>query len=182
MPFDPAGLELRFEALQRLDQVIEFLADEDHWCKGALKTDDGRRCIVGALREVDGELLLYAPIRRAIREVTGRSHRRIQTFNDGWLASHALVLEVLERARHNLEVGLIPVADQAERLAEVENHRGPAADTGRASDLVSSLLRAALVAAAATVLVSCADTSVRSGDVTYSVPCAPALVRMGIAF
>lgn len=180
MPFDPAGLELRFEALQRLDRVIDLLAEKERWCKGALKTDDGRMCIVGAMREVDGELLLYAPIRRAIREVTGHGYRRIQAFNDGWFASHDLVLEVLERARHNLEVGLIP-ADPGGEPLPTSRRRGPAGpDPG--GDLAASLVRIAAVAIAAALLMGCADTSIRSGPVTYSVPCAPALMRMGVAF
>lgn len=177
MPFDPAGLELRFEALQRLEGVIDLLAEKERWCKGALRTDDGRMCIVGAMREVDGELLLYAPIRRAIREVTGQGHRRIQAFNDSWFASHELVLEVLERARHNLEVGLVPAEAGGERLSPVTTRRAPGG-----GERATSLLRVAAVAVAAAMLVGCADTSVKSGAVTYSVPCAPALVRMGVAF
>jgi len=107
MPFDPAGQELRIEALDKLGRVMELLAAKERWCKRAFKTDDGRMCILGAVREVDAELLLHAPILRAIREVTGHAYRRIEHFNDSWVASHPIVLDVLEQARRQLETGLV---------------------------------------------------------------------------
>ena len=106
MPFDSLGQELRLEALAKIGRVIDLLASKDRWCKGALKTADGRMCILGAVREADAELLLYAPILRAIREVTGYGYRQIEQFNDGWVATHPLVLAVLEQAQENLSAGL----------------------------------------------------------------------------
>jgi len=125
MPFDPAGHELRVEALEKIGRVIEMLGARERWCKRAFKTDDGRMCILGAVREADAELLLHAPILRAIREVTGHAYRRIEHFNDSWVATHPLVLEVLERARMQLELGLVP--------AEPGTARPPAARAGRKS-------------------------------------------------
>ena len=107
MPFDSADQELRLEALEKIGRVIELLAAKGRWCKGRLRTEDGRMCILGAVREADAELVLYAPILRAIREVTGQGYRQIETFNDGWLATHNLVLAVLERARDNLARGVL---------------------------------------------------------------------------
>ena len=107
MPFDPAGQELRIEALDKLGRVIGLLGAKERWCKRAFKTDDGRMCILGAVREVDAELLLYAPILRAIRETTGHAYRRIEHFNDSWIATHPIVLDVLEQARQQLEAGLV---------------------------------------------------------------------------
>jgi len=106
MPFDSQGQELRLEALAKIGRVIDLLSSKDRWCKGTLKSADGRMCILGAVREADGELLLYAPILRAIREVTGYGYRQIEHFNDGWVASHSLVLAVLEQAQENLSVGV----------------------------------------------------------------------------
>lgn len=105
MPFDPIDHELRYRAIEKIGQVIALLEAEERWCKHRLKTADGRMCILGAVREADGELLLYAPILRAIREVTGHGYRQIEHFNDSWIASHELVLDVLERARHDLMFG-----------------------------------------------------------------------------
>ncbi len=106
MPFDPGHQELRVTALEKIDRVIGLLGDRERWCKGALKTDDGRMCILGAVREADAELLLYAPILRAVREVTGNAYRHIEKFNDSWLTSHALVLDVLDHVREELAVGV----------------------------------------------------------------------------
>ncbi|HUZ74406.1 MAG TPA: hypothetical protein VMU87_15590 [Stellaceae bacterium] len=107
MPFDPGYQELRLIALEKIERVIGLLGDRDRWCKGALRTDDGRMCILGAVREADAELLLYAPILRAVREVTGNAYRQIEKFNDSWLTSHALVLDVLDRVREDLAVGVV---------------------------------------------------------------------------
>jgi hypothetical protein len=108
MPFDPAGHELRVEALEKIERVIDLLNERDRWCKRSFETEDGRMCILGAVRAVDGELLLYAPILRAIRAVTGHGYRRIEAFNDEWLTSHAQVLEVLDQVRQDLMLGLVP--------------------------------------------------------------------------
>ncbi|HZT50953.1 MAG TPA: hypothetical protein VFA22_03425 [Stellaceae bacterium] len=64
------------------------------------------------MREVHAELLLYAPILRAIREVTGHAYRRIEHFNDSWIATHPIVLDVLEQARHQLALGRVPAASE----------------------------------------------------------------------
>jgi len=113
MPFDNLGQELRLQALEKVSRVIDLLSSKERWCKGALKTADGRMCILGAVREADAELLLYAPILRAIREVTGYGYRQIEQFNDGWVATHPLVLAVLEQTRQNLGAGLIGVTPAA---------------------------------------------------------------------
>lgn len=110
MPFDPAGHELRVAALEKVERVIDLLGDRHRWCKRSLRTGDGRLCILGALRAADAELLLYAPVLRAIREVTGHGYRRIEAFNDEFLTSHRLVLDVLEQVRHDLMLGLVPSA------------------------------------------------------------------------
>jgi hypothetical protein len=106
VPFDPANQELRLIALEKIERVIDLLGEPESWCKGALKTGDGRMCILGAVRAADAELLLYAPILRAVREVTGNAYRHIEKFNDSWLTSHTLVLDVLERVRDELAVGV----------------------------------------------------------------------------
>lgn len=49
-------------------------------------------------------------------------------------------------------------------------------------ELSKSLPLLALVIAVSGLLTGCADPSVKSGPVTYSVPCSPALVRVGVAF
>jgi hypothetical protein len=107
MPFDPVHQQFRLEALEKIDRVIALLNEQEAWCKGKLRTEDGRLCILGAVREADAELFLYGPILRAIREVTGHAYHQIERFNDSWLTTHTLVMDVLERTRQDLGVGVV---------------------------------------------------------------------------
>ncbi len=100
MPFDATPYEIRNQALEKMDKVIWLLGDKRRWCKGALRTPDGRHCILGALDVADASDL-RDPLLCAIREVTGRA-RSIESFNDHPLTTHADVLKVLLRAREGL--------------------------------------------------------------------------------
>ncbi|HLI23010.1 MAG TPA: hypothetical protein VKV32_17940 [Stellaceae bacterium] len=82
--------------------MIEQLPTEDRWCKGALYTVDGRRCILGAMQAVNGAMVLKQPILQAIQEVTGRRYTAIETFNDRRTTTHAQVIAVLQRARRDI--------------------------------------------------------------------------------
>ena len=102
MPFDGREYSLRIDALEKIDRVIEQLPTEDRWCKGALYTVDGRRCILGAMQAVNGAMTLKQPILQAIQEVTGRRYTAIETFNDRRTTTHAQVVAVLRRARQDI--------------------------------------------------------------------------------
>ena len=104
MPFDGVGLGLD-DRVGKIDRVIDLLGTSDRWCKGTLKTHDGRRCIRGAIMAVDGVGTLQPVVLRAINEVTGRHYRRIESFNDHPDTHHGQVVEVLERARDDLIAG-----------------------------------------------------------------------------
>ena len=101
MPFDGTGYQRRSEVLDKMEQVIQLLSDEERWCKRQLVTFDGRRCIVGALIAVDA-LILKKPIRMAIEQVTGQYHLKIEAFNDHPHTTHAVVMKVLQQARENI--------------------------------------------------------------------------------
>jgi len=104
MPFD--GVEfVSNQSLQKMDAVIDLLGTPDKWCKGALRSHDGRYCIRGAVRAVDAADLLEPAILQAIGEVAGRRFRRIESFNDHPNTSHEQIVAVLHRARDNLTVG-----------------------------------------------------------------------------
>ena len=105
MPFDGTDFAQRDLMLERINGVINLLRSEDRWCKGQLKTSDGKRCIMGAVMAVDAEQLLARPILEAIREVTGRSFARIERFNDHSRTDHRLVVAVLEKTRENIAIG-----------------------------------------------------------------------------
>lgn len=104
MPFDGTGF-VTDEPLQKLDAVIDLLGSADRWCKGALRSHDGRYCIRGAIRAVSGTEVLEPAILQAIGQVGGRRFRRIEAFNDHPNTTHDQVVAVLNRARRNLEAG-----------------------------------------------------------------------------
>jgi hypothetical protein len=115
MPFD--GLtHRRSESLAKMDAVIDLLATEDRWCKGALKNLMGQRCLMGAMQEAHA-LILKPFVLSAIRDVTGKNYHTVESFNDRRTTSHALVLEVLLHARHELELGRPPVTAGTGSLA-----------------------------------------------------------------
>jgi len=113
MPFD--GVEFVSDnSLKKIDAVINLLGAPEKWCKGALRSHDGRYCIRGAVRAVGGAEALEATILQAIGEVTGRRFRRIESFNDHPNTSHGQVLAVLLRTRENIVAGRIAVVTPAE--------------------------------------------------------------------
>jgi len=113
MPFDGVGFVVD-ESVQKLDAVIDLLGTPDRWCKGALRSHDGRYCIRGAIRAVNGAELLEPVILQAIGQVAGRRFRRIEAFNDHPNTSHDQVVAVLSRARRNIEG--VPSAATARQL------------------------------------------------------------------
>jgi hypothetical protein len=96
MPFDGTSFH-RSDAIGRLDRAISLLAHEDLWVKRALETADGRRCIMGALRAANAETL-EPFVCRAIKELVGK-HLTVVAFNDHHATTHAMVMQVLGRAR-----------------------------------------------------------------------------------
>ena len=104
MPFDGVGF-VSDESLQKIDAVIDLLATPDKWCKGALRSHDGRYCIRGAVRAVDAADLLEPTILHAIGEVAGKRFRRIESFNDHPNTSHEQVVAVLNRTRDSIVTG-----------------------------------------------------------------------------
>jgi hypothetical protein len=103
MPFDGVGLGFD-DRMYKIDRVIDLLATREQWCKGRLRTYDGRHCIRGAIMAVDGLGTLRPIVLRAINEVTGHHYRSIEKFNDDPDTHHAQVVEVLARARTDLAV------------------------------------------------------------------------------
>ena len=105
MPFDDCAVEIPWIALEKIERIFALLRTNDRWYQGAMERDGGRRCILGAMRAAHAEFLLERPILRAIRQVTGRNYRCIESFNDSETTTHAVVLEVLTKTRENLRNG-----------------------------------------------------------------------------
>lgn len=101
MPFDGVGF-LPDDRLQKLEAVIDLIDAPEKWCKGALRSFDGRRCLRGALRAVPGAELLEPSILQAIGDLAGKRFRRIEAFNDHPSTNHAQIVAVLSRVRDEL--------------------------------------------------------------------------------
>jgi hypothetical protein len=104
MPFDGIGY-VSTEPLYKIDAVIDLLSTPDRWCKGALRSHDGRYCIRGAVMSVGATDQLEPAILQAIGEVAGRRFRRIESFNDYPNTTHEQVVAVLRRARASMVGG-----------------------------------------------------------------------------
>ena len=123
MPFDGIGY-ISSESLRKIDAVIDLLSTPDKWCKGALRSHDGRYCIRGAVMSVGATDALEPVILHAIGEVAGRRFRRIESFNDYPNTTHEQVVAVLHRARDNMAGGVV-------RKAWLPNAGVPASTTWR---------------------------------------------------
>lgn len=97
MPFDGTSFPSHADAIGRIDDAIGLLSREDRWAKRVLETSDGRRCIMGALRTANAQML-EPFVADAIEELTGR-RLKVVTFNDRYTTTHAMVLQVMKRAR-----------------------------------------------------------------------------------
>jgi hypothetical protein len=111
MPFDGADSPT-FLALAKLAAARELISDQRRWCKGSLINAAGQMCILGALQRADAEDELKPLILVAAREVTGRTFRSIERFNDHDKTSHSTVLEVLDRTRDGLVTGRYSVGSR----------------------------------------------------------------------
>ena len=111
MPFDGKDVP-NLVALEKLETVRALLGDRQQWCKDSLINAFGQMCILGALRRVDAEGALRAPILAAVREVTGKTFRSVERFNDHPRTTHATVLQVLDRTREGLSSGGYAAGDQ----------------------------------------------------------------------
>ena len=110
MPFDGASLGAA-EELRKIDSVIDLIGTPDKWCKGSIRTGDGRFCLRGAMREVDGADAMSPAILAAVYDVTGRHYRRIESFNDHPQTEHDQVIAVLMRAREHVAAGRVIVPE-----------------------------------------------------------------------
>ena len=108
MPFDGVDFARHEKVLDKLDEVIGLLGSEDHWCQKALRTDDGRRCIVGAMVDAKAKKQLYGLVLASARDITGVSYSSVERFNDDTATDHRLVLAVLDDVRHRVMLGDVP--------------------------------------------------------------------------
>jgi hypothetical protein len=108
MPFDALPDRRQTYLLQKLATVSDMLSAERKWCKHRLRGPDGSRCLVSALYDAGARLVLYQPVPRAVQEVTGIRYYRLDQFNDAAGTRFDTVQAVLDRARLDIAIGVLP--------------------------------------------------------------------------
>lgn len=110
MPFDGSKFE-KPEVVDEVGQIIlkarDLLSDPKRWCRDEYIAQGERisYCIVGALKTASGQLNIFAscnPLAEAARDRVGRilpkSFVHVHEFNDAPTTTHAMVLDLLDRA------------------------------------------------------------------------------------
>lgn len=105
MPFDGIHDARRQYLSCKLDAVTHLLGSEHQWCKRHLRQRDGSRCLLGALIDAKARWFLYRPLLGAVREVTGVTYWRVESFNDAAETDFTLVRRVLDHLRVSLISG-----------------------------------------------------------------------------
>ncbi len=108
MPFDALPDRRQTYLLHKLAIVSDMLSEKQNWCKDRLHGPNGSRCLVAALYDARAHLVLYQPILRAVREVTGIRYYRLNHFNDAAGTRFDTVQAVLDRVRLDIAMGVLP--------------------------------------------------------------------------
>jgi hypothetical protein len=124
------------KAVQLLDLMLEFFADDGHWTRGCYDDGNGGHCLVGALLHLSRKHRLpTAPAIAVLQDAMPRPGLPLVHFNDTRCDSAAELRSVILKARRLAQ-------DDAEReraaaavktwlLAQIEKKRpAPAADIG----------------------------------------------------
>jgi hypothetical protein len=125
------------KAVQLLDLMLEFFADDGHWTRGCYDDGNGGHCLVGALLHLSRtHCLPTAPVIALLQDAMPRSGLPLVHFNDTRCGSIAELRSVILKARRLAH-------DDAEReraadavktwlLAQIEKKRAAtAADIGQ---------------------------------------------------
>ena len=95
MPADTTG-----KAVQVLDLMLEFFADDNHWTRGRYHDGDGRQCLVGAVLHFSAKHgLPRAPVIALLETALPRRQIGLVTFNDRLCRSAAELRSVILKAR-----------------------------------------------------------------------------------
>jgi hypothetical protein len=122
------------KALQLLDLMLEFFADDGHWTRGCYDDGSGGHCLVGALLHLSRKHRLpTAPAIALLQDAMPRPGLPLVHFNDTRCGSVAELRSVILKARHlardDAERQRAAAAVKAWLLAQIEKKRAaPAAD------------------------------------------------------
>ena len=121
------------KAVQLLDLMLEFFADDGHWTRGSYDDGKGGHCLVGALLHLGRKHLLpTAPAIALLQDAMPRPGLKLVHFNDTRCGSAAELRSVILKARRlahdDAERERAAVAARAWLLNQIQKRRSaPAA-------------------------------------------------------
>jgi hypothetical protein len=122
------------KAVQLLDLMLEFFADDGHWTRGCYDDGNGGHCLVGALLHLSRKHRLpAAPAIALLQDAMPRPGLPLVHFNDTRCGSVAELRSVIVKARRlardDAERERAAAAVKTWLLAQIENKRAaPASD------------------------------------------------------
>jgi hypothetical protein len=138
-------------AVQLLDLMLEFFADDGHWTRGSYDDGNGGHCLVGALLHLSREHRLpTAPAIGLLQDAMPRPGLPLVHFNDARCGSIAELRSVIRKARllayDNAERERAAAAVRSWLLTQIAKTRGAAAadleEMAREAPIVPELLAA----------------------------------------
>jgi hypothetical protein len=122
MPADTTG-----KAVQVLDLMLDFFAEDDHWTRGRYHDPHGRHCLVGAVLQFSARHgLPRAPVMSLLEAALPQRQIGLIGFNDRRCRSAAELRSVILKARgrpQNAEHHRAAEAFKQRRLAELDRDR-----------------------------------------------------------
>jgi len=116
------------QAVQLLDLMLEFFADDGHWTRGCYDDGDGGHCLVGALLHLSRKHRLpVAPVIALLQDAMPRPGLPLVHFNDTRCGSVAELRSVILKARRlahdDAARGEAAAALKTWLLAQIEERR-----------------------------------------------------------
>jgi len=120
------------KAVQLLDLMLEFFADDGHWTRGSYDDGKGGHCLVGALLHLGRKHRLpTAPAIALLQDAMPRPGLPLVHFNDTRCGSAAELRSVILKARHlahdDAERGRAAAAVRAWLLDQIRKRRSASA-------------------------------------------------------
>src|SRR5215469_7426177 len=116
------------KALQMLELILDFFADDGHWTQGHYRDPRGRHCLVGAVLHFSASHgLPRAPVMSLLEAALPRRQMGLIAFNDRLCRSAAELRSVILKARamalENAEHERAAAAFKGRLLAELDRDR-----------------------------------------------------------
>ena len=119
------------KAVQLLDLMLEFFADDGHWTRGCYDDGNGGHCLVGALLHLSRQHRLpRAPAIALLQDAMPRPGLPLVHFNDACCGSvaelHSIILKARRLADDHAEQERAAAADKPWLLAQIQKKRAAA--------------------------------------------------------